>query len=502
MGAIFVVTGPTVIIPLLRHVRPTPRIRNTIKWEGILNDPIGAILAVLVFEAILAGGGGREAPPQFLYAILTGIGVGGACAGVMLLALKFHWVPDALDNAFSLAIVVTAFVGSNHLHAESGLLATTVMGIVLANQHKIPVRHIVEFKENLRVLIISMLFILLAARLEADELLSVWKPSLAYLLVLLFVVRPATVWVSCIGSKLTSQERLFLAWMAPRGIVAAAVSSIFASRLAAGGIEDASRMVPIAFLVIMGTVTVYGLSAFPLAKRLGLAEPSPQGVLFVGAQAWARKMAKALQDQGLRVALADSRRANVAAARMDSLPTYFGGILSREVLDAIDLHGIGRLLAVTSNGEANSLAAVHFIEVFGRQNVYQLPLEKDDTRRGIEPIHLQGRRLFAESANFDALDKMFRDGAELKAIRITEKFDMPAFRARYGAEALPLFLVSKKDEEVKLSIVTAGQTVKPRTGQTLISLIPAAALREAERLENQEKEGPETKPAEAKAAKE
>ncbi|MEZ5363959.1 MAG: cation:proton antiporter [Bryobacterales bacterium] len=194
-----------------------------------------------------------------------------------------------------------------------------------------------------------------------------WAPSLGYLLLLLFIVRPASVWVSCMGSKLTREERLFLSWMAPRGIVAAAVSSIFASRLAASGVEDASRMVPIAFLVIMGTVVVYGLGAFPLAKKLGLAEPSPQGALFVGAHGWARKLAKALQDQGLRVALADSRRVNVAAAKMEGLPAYFGGILSQEVLDGVDMHGIGRLLAVTSNVEANSLAAVHFTEAFGRK---------------------------------------------------------------------------------------------------------------------------------------
>ncbi|MEZ5391489.1 MAG: hypothetical protein R2724_01130 [Bryobacterales bacterium] len=285
------------------------------------------------------------------------------------------------------------------------------------------------------------------------------------------------------GSKLTREERLFLSWMAPRGIVAAAVSSIFASRLAASGVEDASRMVPIAFLVIMGTVVVYGLGAFPLAKKLGLAEPSPQGALFVGAHGWARKLAKALQDQGLRVALADSRRVNVAAAKMEGLPAYFGGILSQEVLDGVDMHGIGRLLAVTSNVEANSLAAVHFTEAFGRKEVYQLPLEREDGRRGIEPIHLQGRRLFSEGANFDALDKLFREGAEIKSVRMTEKFDMAAFRARYSENALPLFVVTKREDEVELAVVVAGQSVRPRAGQTLISLIPKPALLEAERLE-------------------
>lgn len=489
MGAIFVVTGPTVVIPLLRHVRPTPRIRNTIKWEGILNDPIGAILAVLVFEAILAGSG-HGAPRQFLYSILTGAGVGGVGAVVMLVALRFHWIPDALDNAFSLALVIGAFVGSNHLRAESGLLATTVMGIVLANQHKIPVRHIVEFKENLRVLIISTLFILLAARLEASELAAVWLPSLGYLLLLLLIVRPASVWVSCLGSKLTRDERVFLSWMAPRGIVAAAVSSIFASRLAEGGVGDAARMVPIAFLVIMGTVTVYGLAAFPLAKKLGLAEPSPQGVLFVGGHSWVRKMVKALQEQGLTVALADSRRVNVSAARMEGLSAYFGEILSQQVLDSINLHGIGRLLAVTSNAEANSLAAIHFIEVFGRKEVYQLALENDDSRSGIEPVHLKGRVLFSSKANYDLLDKLFREGAEIKASKMTEKFDIKAFRERYGEEALPLFVVTKAEEEVSLSVIAAGQSVKPRPGQVLISVIPGDVLREAEEKAKAEKAEP------------
>lgn len=488
MGAIFVVTGPTVVIPLLRHVRPTPRIRNTIKWEGILIDPVGAILAVLVFEAILAGGG-EDAPREFLYSILTGVGVGVVGAIMMLVALKLHWIPDALDNAFSLAMVVGAFVGSNHLEAESGLLATTVMGIVLANQHKIPVRHIVEFKENLRVLIISTLFILLAARLEAEELAAVWAPSLGYLILLLLIVRPASVWVSCLGSKLNREERIFLSWMAPRGIVAAAVSSIFASRLAESGIEEASRMVPIAFLVIMGTVTVYGLGAFPLAKKLGLAEPSPQGVLFMGAHAWARKIAKALQAQGLTVALADSRRVNVAAARMEDLPVYFGEILSQQVLDSINLHGIGRLLAVTSNVEANSLAAIHFTEVFGRKDVYQLALGKDDSRSGIEPLHLKGRVLFSSKAKFEMLDKLFREGAEVKASRMTEKFDMAAFRDRHGEEALPLFVVSKSEDEASLLIVAAGQTVRPRAGQVLISVVPGEALRGSQERGQPEKAG-------------
>lgn len=473
LGAVFVVTGPTVVIPLLRHVRPTMRIRNTIKWEGILNDPVGAILAVLVFEFILTGGG-ENPGAEFLYSVLTGVGVGLIGGAVIVLVLRLHWVPEMLDNAFSLAMIVFAFALSNHYQPESGLIATTVMGVALANQRFTPVKHIVEFKENLRVLIISTLFVLLAARLQADQIEEVWVPSLGYLAFLLAIARPATVWVSCLGSKLSSEERIFLGWMAPRGIVAAAVASIFAERLALLGYPEAEQLVPITFLVIIGTVTIYGLTASPLARRLGLAEPSPQGVLFVGAHPWARKLAKALADQGLRVQMADSRWKNVSAARLEGLSAHYGSILSQDVLDQVSLYGIGRLAALTSNDEANSLAAVHFAEVFGRKEVYQLSPEKQEGRKAHGVRHLQGRYLFSDKATFDRLEEMFERGAAVKTNTITEKFTFANFRERYGEDAIPLFIVTP-GETATLSMIVAGQSAKPRPGQILISAIPPSS---------------------------
>lgn len=479
LGAVFVVTGPTVVIPLLRHVRPSPRIRNTIKWEGILNDPVGAILAVLVFEAILAGGasgGPEEAAIQFLYSILTGIGVGAGFAALTLLLLYFHWVPDFLDAGFTLAVVLGAFTISNHFQPESGLLATTVMGIVLANQRFTPVRHIVEFKEHLRVLIISTLFIVLSARLQADDIYAVWMPSLVFLAVLLFIARPASVWVSCLGSKLVRNERRFLMWMAPRGIVAAAIASIFSERLAESGVNGAEILAPIAFIVIIGTVTVYGLTAFPLAKRLGLAEPSPQGVLFVGAHAWARKLALALKEVGFQVALADSSWVNVTEARQAGLPAYYGAVLSEGVLDEINLYGIGRLAAVTPNDEANSLSAIHFHEDFGRSNVFQLPPQRSESgRRGVSPEHLQGRYLFHPDFTYAKLTELFSDGAAIKTTPITEKFTYERFQELYGENVLPLFVISRGN---KLGVVAAAQRFTPRPGQTLIAAVPGDAARE------------------------
>ncbi len=236
----------------------------------------------------------------------------------------------------------------------------------------------------------------------------------------------------------------------------------------------------------MGTVTIYGLTAFPLAKRLGLAEPSPQGVLFVGAHGWAREIAKALSKQGIAIGLVDSRRANVSAARMDGLQAYYGSILSRHVLDNVSLFGIGRLCAMTSNTEANSLAAVHFTEVFGRKEVYQLSPEKDSGRASIEPQHLQGRRLFSAQATFDKLEERFAKGAEVKATRLTERFTYETLKEEYGDQVLPLFLISEKDGEKHLQVVQAGQSVRPRSGQILISVVPVQAPEAAQDDQPQE----------------
>ncbi|MDA0206249.1 MAG: sodium:proton antiporter [Acidobacteria bacterium] len=479
LGAVFVVTGPTVVIPLLRHVRPSPRVRNIIKWEGILNEPVGAILAVLVFEAILAtggGGGAQQGALQFLYSVLTGIGVGAAFAAITLVLLYFHWLPDFLDTGFTLAVVLGAFTLSDHFQPESGLLATTVMGIVLSNQRLTPVRHIVEFKEHLRVLIISTLFIVLSARLQAEDIYAVWKPTLAFLAILLFIARPASVWISCLGSKLIRNERRFLMWMAPRGIVAAAIASVFSERLTEAGVSGAEILAPIAFIVIIGTVTVYGLTALPLANRLGLAEPSPQGFLFVGAHYWARRIALELQSADFHVALAESNWEHVTAARQAGLPAYYGAVLSEGVLDEINLYGIGRLAAVTSNDEANALAALHFREDFGRSNVYQLPPQRSGSgRRGVSPEHLQGRYLFHPDLTYAKLDKIFEAGAKIKTTPITEKFTYEHFKELYGNDTISLFLINKGHE---LSVVAAAQPVTPKPGQTLIAIVPGDAARE------------------------
>lgn len=489
LGAILIVTGPTVIGPLLRQIQPKGQVGAALKWEGILIDPVGAVLAVLIFEAILVGEF-AQAPGAIisgvLLTLLVGLGIGIAGAALMIFLLRRFLVPDHLQNAVSLLLVLIAFVVSNELQPESGLLTVTVMGVVLANQRLVSVRHIVEFKENLQVLLIGTLFILLSARVQPRVILELGWMSLVFLGILIVVARPLAIFLTTWRSPLSWQERLFMAWMAPRGIVAAAVASIFAFELVEAGYSGAEQLVPITFVVIVGTVSFYGLTAGLVARWLNLAEVDPQGVLLVGAHPLARAIASTLQQEGFKALLLDTNWDNITRGRMEGLNTYHGNAFSEEVLEELDLSGIGRLLALTSNNEVNSLAAIHFPEVFSRAAVYQLPLGigGGEVRSELAPQHLTGRFLFGPKMTYSHLMDRFLDGAVVKATTLTEKFDYVDFQTRYNHTAIPLFLITKKD---KLIIYTTDYQPIPKPGQTLISLVePVSELDESTQPERVE----------------
>ena len=333
---------------------------------------------MLVLEVLLAGGFERAwtvGALGLLKTVVVGIALSAVGAGLMISLLARRWVPEFLQSPLSLVLVVAAFAASNTLQPESGLLTVTLMGVVMANQRSVNVRHIIEFKENLRVLLISSLFIILAARLDIADLRAVGWPQIAFVGALILVVRPVSVGLATLGSDFSWRERLVLAWVAPRGIVAAAVSSLFALELTQHGYAEAGQIASITFLVIIVTVLVYGFTAAPLARRLGVALPDPHGVLFVGAHPWAREIALELQGLGFQVRLADTNRHNIRQARLAGLPSYYGSSLTEGALDHIDLSGIGSLLALTANDEVNSLTGLNFSEVLGTDAVYQLPPE-------------------------------------------------------------------------------------------------------------------------------
>ncbi len=472
LGAILVVTGPTVIVPLLRHVRPTERVGSTMKWEGIVNDPLGAILAVLVFEAIIAGGM-HQAPIAaigiILRALLAGSGIGLAGAAILVLALRRYWIPDFLQNPAALTVALLTFISANTIQTESGLLAVTVMGSALASQKLVSIRHIVEFKENLRVLLISVLFVILAARLSVEALIPS-AGTLLFLAGLILVVRPLSVALATWGTRLSWHERCFLGMMAPRGIVAAAVASVFALQLTRHGHSGADTLITVTFFVIVGTVFVYGLSASPVAQWLQLASPNPQGLLLVGADSWVRSLAKLLNSEGIKLTLVDSNWSHVSAARQLGVTAHHGNILSEHTMEELELDGLGRLLALTPNDEVNALAALHFSDVFGRTNVYQLPVADNlsiGTRQKM-PQHLRGRFLFDRGATYDKISARFESGAKVKRTPLTDEFDFDAFMAQHGETALPLFVLKESGELVVLS---AADRTNPTPGQTLVSLV-------------------------------
>ncbi len=473
LGAILIVTGPTVIGPLLSHIRPLKRVGRILKWEGILIDPVGAILAVLVFEAILAGeisAAGTVIFMGILKTILIGGVIGFGMAQILIQLIRKFLLPDFLQESVAFVMVVGAFVLSNVFQPESGLLTVTLMGLFLDNQKLVSIKHIIEFKENLRVIIISSIFILLAARLQLSDFQSFNTSTIIFLAVLIFLARPASVFLSTIGSKLNWRERALISWMAPRGIVAAAVSSVFAFKLADSGIEGAEILVPITFLVIVVTVTVYGLTAYPLAKSLKVVQSKPQGILFVGAHSWARQIAKILKEKKFNVMMVDTNRSNIKEARLEGIPAYLGSILSERIADELDLDGIGRLMALTPNDEANSLAALHMSDAFERGELYQLPPLSEKTGKELEfsPKHLRARFLFGEGINYFHLNTLFNDGWILKSTRLSDSFSFEQMKKHYGEKLIPFFLI---DNSNRLLVSTIENPIEPEPGDLVIALV-------------------------------
>ncbi|MCB1875263.1 MAG: sodium:proton antiporter [Chromatiales bacterium] len=470
-GAITVVTGPTVIVPMLRTVRPNARIANILRWEGIVIDPVGAILAVLVLEYLLSSAGNGALAHVGLSLgelILIGSLSGLAGAEFLGLILRRRWLPEYLHNTAALALVLGVFSGSNLLQEESGLLAVTVMGLRLANMPKVNMEGILSFKEHLSLLLISGLFILLAARIQFDQLAKLGWGALWVFLAMQFLARPAKVWICTLGSDLKREERALLAWIAPRGIVAAAVSALFALRLEGAGFENADLLVPLTFMVIIGTVVLQSATAGPLARRLGVAEPEPMGFLVIGANPFSRELAKSLKQHGFRVRLTDTSWNNVKTARMEGLPTFYGLATSEHADRTLDLVGIGRMLGLSNSDDLNALAALRFRSEFGPDAIYTLRHKRieDPDKQGVHAD--EAAMLFGEKATYGELAGRLARGAQIRDTLLTDAFGLEDYRATHGERALPLFAIDPKG---RLRFYTSQSTPQPEAGWTLVALV-------------------------------
>jgi NhaP-type Na+/H+ or K+/H+ antiporter len=422
-GSILVVSGPTVIGPLLTLVRPKQSVASILKWESIFIDPIGALLAVVTFEILLLGGPQHAAGGGILVDMVkftsVGVVVGASIGFAAGEALRHHWVPEHLQPLFGLSIALFAFMVADLLTAESGLLATTVLGFTLANQQRARTEQIVQFSEVVRVLLIGVLFIILSARLTTEQLAIDGPGAIALILALVLIARPLAVAVSTVRSKLTWQERALLAGVAPRGIVAASVASVFALELQHEGIAGAEELTPLVFAVIVGTVVIYGVGMGPLARRLGLAERHQEGCLIVGAGVVERAIGDALADSGVAVVVATTNRQDHYEARMAGRRAFYGNVLARDVDLDLDLAGIGRLLALTPNDDVNTLASTRFAPTFGGAETYQLAPRRKASGIGSDPAtEFGGRQLFGANWSYTALHDFLETGGEVRRIKL------------------------------------------------------------------------------------
>jgi len=472
-GSLVVVTGPTVITPLLRTVRPTPNVSNILRWEGILIDPLGALLAVIVFEAITSGAQGNSLV-TFLVEIATGLTAGIAAAVSLGFLLRRHLLPEYLQNVFALALALTTFAVANHYADESGLLAVTVMGLWLANDKKIDIHEILSFKESLSVLIISVLFIVLAARFQVSDLLAAGWSSIGVLATVL-IARPIMVFASTWRSELSVQEKSLIAWIGPRGIVAAAVSSLFALKLENQGYEQAHLLSALTFMVIIVTVLLQSLTAKPLARALGVTEEEPRGILIIGANAVARAVATALQENGFRIKVTGTSWSDIKSARMEGLDTFFGSPVSAHADQQLDLVGIGRLFAMSRRPGLNTLSCLKYRNEFGRNRVFSLRTteEKDDFEKSRINDQYRAPRLFDDSLTLQKLASLLAQGGEVKTTRFTESFTWDHYITRYGKSVIPLFLISA---EGKLRAFTNDFEPDISSGSKVIALLPVTAI--------------------------
>lgn len=494
-GAITVVTGPTVIAPLLRSVRPTAPIANILRWEGIVIDPIGASLAVLVYEFIVSGGG-QAAWGHTLITFTKIVSVGfitGVAGGYIFgLVLRNHLLPEFLQNVATLSVVFFCFASANFLQEESGLITVTVLGIWLANMRGVDTDSILRFKEHLSVLLVSLLFIMLSSRLEVSSFREIGWGALAVFLAVQLLARPLNVMLSSLGSELKMRERHFLAWIAPRGIVAAAIASLFSLGLEQAGVADAHLLVPLTFSVIIGTVLLQSFTAGGVAKFLDVAEPPPLGFIIVGANIVGRSIGKALSECGVRVVLADTSREYIQTASGEGLETYLGNPMSEHAERHLNMTGIGRLLALSPYESVNFGAVMHFRRELGNNNIflirsqsvwkksssktdratpvddsstYQSAREKTDSR--YLPGNNRGQLLFDTEISYQQLHDALLKGGKLIRIVLDQEKDVEEITAKNFEQLIPLFWVDPKD---RIHIITASQSNPNISGGVLIGI--------------------------------
>lgn len=477
-GALLIVTGPTVITPMLRQAGLNRRTASYLKWEGIINDPIGALLAVLVYQYFVftgAGNSGQDVLMDLGWAVLTslilGVGVG------YLLGQAFHrtWVPEFLKAPVTFALVLAVYGTASMVFDEAGLLATVTMGMVMGNMNLPSMNEMRRFKEYITVMMISTVFVLLTADLDPNVLRHLDWRAAALILTIMFVVRPATVLLSTAFTDMDWRDRALVAWIAPRGIVAAAVAGVFGPRMVAAGYPDAQLLLPLVFALVFATCILHGFSIGKLSKWLRLSA-EPHGVLIAGASPWTTELARALTNElNVSVLLVDSSWHRLRTARLAGVRVLYGEVLSEQVQQSLELNEIACLLAATSNDAYNALVCGNFATTLEHDRVFQLPMyAADETNSNgstskMVATALRGRPAFHDSAQYEELWRRHFQNWQFYKTRITEGYTFEQFQRDCPLEAITIGVLH---EGGILLFESANNPSKPGAGDTVIYYAP------------------------------
>lgn len=464
IGAVLIVSGPTVVIPILDFINPSTRVRSVLKWEGILIDPIGAIIAVVVFGSLTADDG-KVAIGLIEIVLSLGSGlIAGSVAALLLMPLLGTRKLAARDKvAATLMLVVASFAAADSLFDDSGLVATIVMGVVLANQKRVKTDYIVEFKETLVPILIGILFILLAANVDVQSVIDLGWRGLALVAILVLVVRPLGV-ATLMGLPFSWQERTFFASMAPRGIVAASTASAFGLELVQQGVEGAEMIIPITFFVIICTVFIYALGSPSLARALGLSGEQPPALIFLGAPPWAVALGAAVTEAGAEVRYwtdDEDRARDVEEAGM----TAFGGPLDPHSDQATEVLETSPTVVMASDDDTlNQSLAFQLSEIYEPDQIYRLRSPEDK----VPLMHSTAMLLFDSQEATVEIDRRLAAGGEMKVLEPGEQVpegSMPlaSIKRRRGASPATIRMASTHSDHL------IGPTAR------LVALTPAGS---------------------------
>ncbi len=444
-AALIIVTGPTVIAPILQNIPLNRNVSTVLKWEGILIDPLGALAAVLVFEFVRSTDHGigftAEALRTFVQIIIYGGTLGFLMGYALFHIIKRELVPHYLLNVFILAYVLFIFVVSDQLAHESGLLAVVVMGLVLANKDVPRIKEILSFKESLSVLLISILFILLAANMNMSELRLLtqdWRPLALFGFVIL-VLRPLSVFISTARGNLSFREKVFISWVGPRGIVAAGIASLFGLKLAADGVPGAEYITPLVFMIVLGTVLINATTARLLARLLGVIQDTSSGVLVLGANDFAITISEYLKEQGREVFLVDSNSSNIRRARDRGLRGIVANIYNSDLSEEYDLLDVGYMLALTGSNDVNSYAISRYESIFGERGAYRLITSEEMKTSGATE---RDEHIFSHTDDFINLSEAHREASRIHERKLYSERELLDLLVVAGEEkySVPLFI--------------------------------------------------------------